>query len=145
MMTKGFVSFLVGTAALAVGACESAPPPRAPDAEGKASGASQHSVKVVPFGAEGAPTRPERIQGEQPGCTSEAIERRAEGQVVAVCILTVEGILEQCRMAKDTAGLGDEVLRVLPSWRFKPARQGGEPIQIKFWAPFTFRCKPPLP
>lgn len=142
---RGWARPVALAAALAVGACESAPSPRAPgprpDVEGKTSGPPNLPPGVVPFVGEA----PMRIQGEDPTCTVNAIRRRAQGKVVAVCIVTVEGILEQCSVIKDTAGLGDEVLQVLPSWRFTPARQCGEPIPVKLGVPFTFRCHRPAP
>jgi periplasmic protein TonB len=65
--------------------------------------------------------------------------------VIAKCVITVDGTLDQCRLLKDTPPFGAEVMRVLPGWRMTPVTFSGRPTPFEYTFPFSFRCWPTRP
>ncbi|NMO18603.1 energy transducer TonB [Pyxidicoccus fallax] len=91
---------------------------------------SQPVVDVLPFG--GAMTRPERIRGELPRYTPEALAARVEGTMLLQCTVHVTGEVNDCRVLKPLKYLERDVLKAVESWRFKPATLNGKPVPVRY-------------
>lgn len=98
-----------------------------------------NSIDVVPFGA--GMTRPERIQGELPRYTPEALAARVEGMLIIKCVVQVTGEVTRCRILQPLPHLDAAALNALKASRFKPATYKGHPIPVDYT--FTFEMKLP--
>jgi hypothetical protein len=64
---------------------------------------------------------------------------RYEGQVELVAVVGVDGRLHQPRVTTTLDDHAPRVLRVLPLWRYEPARRGDEPVAMRLTEKAVFR------
>ncbi len=93
-------------------------------------GGAQLATTVLPFG-EGM-TRPEQTSGELPKYTREALAAHVEGNMLAKCVITSTGKLENCRIIKALPHMEQAVLDALSTWRYKPVRYQGRPVAVDY-------------
>jgi protein TonB len=85
---------------------------------------------VLPFG-EGM-TRPEKIEGEPPQYTREALTAQVQGTMLVKCVITTEGKLQNCRIIKPVPYMDKAVLDVLSHWRYKPVHYQGKAVAVDY-------------
>lgn len=73
-----------------------------------------------------------------PAYPREALERGLEGKVIAQCIISEEGALEDCDIIQSVPFLDDAVLASLRSRRYTPVLFKGQPQRVFYTFPFTF-------
>jgi periplasmic protein TonB len=80
----------------------------------------------------GAITSPRLLEQVRPNYTSEALERRIQGEVWLDIVVTREGRVGDIRVrqALDPGGLDDEAIKAARLWRFAPGRLSGQPVDV---------------
>jgi len=86
-------------------------------------------------------TPPLAVAGPQLEYTQQALEHEVEGTMLVECIVSVEGIVHDCRVLKSLPFMDRAVVSNLERKRYKPATQGGKPIEVQYV--FTIRLKLP--
>ena len=77
--------------------------------------------------------RPERIAGGNPRYTEIARKARLEGAVILQAVISREGTVRSVEILKPLGlGLEDSAADAVRSWRFRPARLNGEPIDVVY-------------
>jgi Gram-negative bacterial TonB protein C-terminal len=76
-------------------------------------------------------TSPKWLSGEAPEYTREALAHHIEGMMVAQCVLTTEGRLENCQILKGLPYMEKAYLASLEASRFTPATLAGKPVSIR--------------
>lgn len=76
-------------------------------------------------------TSPVLISGPPIDYSAEAYRRRVQGHVTATCTVTASGTVKDCKILKSLAFMDGAVLRALQGRRYKPAIQGGKPIDLE--------------
>jgi TonB family protein len=78
---------------------------------------------------------PTLLYRPKPRYTSDAMQRRVQGEVQLDCVALVTGLLSRCEIVKsldsNSSGLDDEALRAATEFRFKPAMKSGEPVPVR--------------
>jgi Gram-negative bacterial TonB protein C-terminal len=64
---------------------------------------------------------------------------RYEGQVEFVSVVGTDGRLHQAKVTTPLGDNEDQVLRVLPLWRYEPARRGDQPVAVRLRETVVFR------
>jgi protein TonB len=96
--------------------------------------------EVVPF-VSGNMTPPRLLSGASLEYTREALEARVEGLLIARCIITREGDVEDCRILKGQPHMNEAVLSALETRRYSPVTYQGRPISVIY----NFHIKLDLP
>jgi protein TonB len=104
---------------------------------GTASGGTGEDV--LPFGS--GMTRPELLAGGDLQYTREALEARVEGSIVAKCVITREGEVENCRIIKGLPHMDEAVLSSLTHRRYRPVTFQGNPVSVSY----TFNVRLEMP
>jgi protein TonB len=126
--------------------------PSPPAASGDAASAPGE-VPAVPGGVAGAPvdaaelpmefdarmTHPEKISGPDPRYTPQALDREVEGTMVVRCVVTAEGDVRLCRVAKGLPYMDAAVVEALERRRYRPATLGGRPVDVDYVFRITLR------
>lgn len=86
-------------------------------------------------------TRPEKLSGPPPTYTLEALNQNAQGQLIARCILTREGLVRSCRILKPLPPLEEAVLSSLCASLYSPVMKDGQPVDAEYT--FNVRLSPP--
>jgi len=108
----------------------------APSTVGAGPGVGVGNGPLV-FSAEQGMTLPRRIAGADPEYTREALEAGVQGNLIAKCVITAEGAVEDCQILKGLPHLDQAVLRALRAQRFTPVTVHGNPVAVSYL--FTFR------
>jgi len=90
----------------------------------------------LPFGP--GMTRPIQIGGRKPEYTRQAIAARVEGKVLARCVITSAGAVQDCQLIKGVPLLTDIVLERLRESRFEPVTYQGRPQSIRYVFTYNF-------
>jgi periplasmic protein TonB len=86
--------------------------------------------------------RPALLSGpSQPPYPREAMAMRAEGIVVAQCVITTEGTLQSCRIIKGHPLLDPAVHATLAQQRYRPVMYGGKPVSVRYVLTFKFKLQ----
>ena len=85
---------------------------------------------VLPFGA--GMTRPERISGDDPRPSKEAVAAGARGLVLIKCVVRTSGEVNDCKFVKSIALLDQAVLDAIKTWRVKPIHFRGKPVDVDY-------------
>jgi len=94
---------------------------------------------VLPFGS--GMTRPELLSGGNLQYTREALEARVEGTLIAKCVITREGEVENCRIIKGLPHMDGAVLSSLTTRRYRPVTFQGKPVSVSY----TFNVRLEMP
>jgi TonB family protein len=80
----------------------------------------------------GAVVAPQLLVQIRPNYTSEALERRIQGEVWLEVVVTREGLVGDVRVRQslDRGGLDEEALKAARLWRFAPGRLAGQPVDV---------------
>jgi protein TonB len=73
--------------------------------------------------------------------SQQALERDIEGIMLVECVVTIEGVVQQCRVLKSLPFMDRQVVSNLERRRYKPATLGGKPLDVQYT--FTVRLKLP--
>jgi hypothetical protein len=74
---------------------------------------------------------PRRLLAVDPVQRSANRKVRYEGQVEFVAVVATDGRLHKPRVTTSLGDYEEQVLRVLPLWRYEPARRGDEPVAVR--------------
>jgi TonB family protein len=94
------------------------------------TGAGAGIMVALPFG-EGM-RRPIPIVQPAPSYTREASAARSEGTVSVRCIITTDGTLKDCRIAKSVPYMDGAVLEALSRWKYTPVTFQGRPVSVYY-------------
>ena len=86
-------------------------------------------------------TPPAVVAGPPLEYTQQALEHEIEGTMLVKCIVRVDGTVHDCRVLKSVPFMDRAVVSVLERRRYKPATQGGQPLDVDY----TFTIKLTLP
>ena len=80
----------------------------------------------------GAVVSPRLLVQIRPNYTSDALERRIQGEVWLDVVVTREGLVSDVRVRQslDRGGLDEEALKAARLWRFDPGRLAGQPVDV---------------
>ncbi|MEO7327819.1 MAG: energy transducer TonB, partial [Minicystis sp.] len=94
---------------------------------------------VIPFG-EGM-NRPTLVSGSPPVYSREAREAKVEGTVIASCVITTSGNLQNCRIIKHLEHMDDAVLAALAQQHYTPVTFQGQPVNVQYTLTFRFKLQ----
>jgi len=86
-------------------------------------------------------TPPRMVSGPNPQYTEKALEREIEGLMVVKCVVTIEGIVRECRVVQSLPFMDRAVIDALERRRYSPALLQGKAIEVDY----TFRIRLTLP
>lgn len=81
---------------------------------------------------------PVKIAGRAPAYPDEAKAQGLEGTLLARCVITTTGALEDCKLLKSTPAFEREVREVLATYRYRPILVDGKPVRVWYRFPFRF-------
>jgi len=84
--------------------------------------------------------RPQRLSGGELRLPPEAIAQGVHGVVLARCLVTVEGVLKDCRILKSPPRVDAAVLDYLRRGRYSPITYNGKPVAAHYV--FNLRIQP---
>jgi protein TonB len=84
---------------------------------------------------------PKLLSGATIQYTREALEDRVQGLLVARCIITREGDVEDCKISQGLPHMDRVVLAALETRRYSPVTLAGKPISVSY----TFKIRLDLP
>jgi periplasmic protein TonB len=86
--------------------------------------------------------RPVLIAGPaQPPYPNDARSQRVEGTVIAQCVITTSGRLQDCRILKGNPFLDAAVSATLAQQRYSPMTYGGRPVSVRYNITFKFKLQ----
>jgi protein TonB len=88
-----------------------------------------------------AMTPPVLLAGPPIEYTQQALEHEVEGVMVVECLVTVEGVVHDCRVLRSLPFMDRAVVTNLEHRRYKPSTLGGKPLDVQYT--FTIRLKLP--
>jgi len=93
--------------------------------------------------AGGGVTAPNGVLNITPTFSEEARKNRIpDGRVALEIVIGADGRVHSSKIVKGPGfGLNEQALRVIPLWRFEPARQGGKPVAVQVNMEFTFNLR----
>src|SRR6266851_456961 len=86
-------------------------------------------------------TSPKKVSGPDPEYNQKALDHEVEGQMVVKCVVTVQGVVHNCRVLRSVAFMDRAVIEALERRRYTPAMLQGKPIDVDY----TFRITLTLP
>jgi len=94
-----------------------------------------------PFPAANGVTPPVILVGPMPTYTEQARKARAEGIVLAQCVVRKDGIAGSCKIVRELGfGLDESAANTITArWRFKPGSINGEPVDVPILIETSFR------
>jgi len=117
-------------------------PAAEPQEEGVVGGVAGEAPSAVSVPVEELPARPEFnaatmtrpvfVSGPELTYTQRALEREVEGLMVVKCVLTVEGVVRDCRVLKGLPHMDSAVVDALEHRRYRPAMQNGKPVEVNY-------------
>ncbi len=96
--------------------------------------------ETIPFSM-GTMTPPKLLSGAALQYTREALEAHVSGLLIAKCVITREGEVENCRILKGLPHMDEAVLSALTTRRYTPVTYQGRPISVSY----IFNVKLDLP
>ena len=111
-------------------------------AGGVAGGIPQVEKPRIPVEFNATMTAPQLISGPPLEYTQQALEREIEGTMLVKCLVRIDGSVQNCRVLKSVPYMDRAVVSVLERRRYKPATQGGQPLDM---VEYTFTIKLKLP
>jgi len=86
-------------------------------------------------------TPPAMLSGPAIEYTQRALEREVQGLMVVKCVVTIEGVVRECRVIQSLPFMDRVVIEALERRRYKPALLQGRPIEVDY----TFKIRLNLP
>jgi protein TonB len=86
-------------------------------------------------------TPPAKVAGPDPEYTQKALDHEVQGVMKVKCIVTIEGMVRNCRVVQSLPFMDRAVLDALERRRYKPAMLQGKAIDVNY----TFTIKLTLP
>lgn len=77
-------------------------------------------------------TPPERLSGPEPQYTREARLAQVQGLMIVKCVVTVEGLVRECRVLKGLPFMDAAVVEALEQRRYRPALLQGQPVEVDY-------------
>ena len=115
----------------ATGTAEGPVTPSAGGGDGIPGGTAAGGTTIaIPFG-EGM-QRPSLLAHPAPVYTREASASHASGNVIAKCVITLEGSLRHCRIVKGIPHMDAAVLEALSQWRYTPVMFQGRAVSVDY-------------
>jgi protein TonB len=109
---------------------------------GVSGGIPQMEKPRLPVEFNATMTAPQLISGPPLEYTQQALEREVEGTMLVKCLVRIDGTVQNCRVVKSVPFMDRAVVSVLERRRYKPATQGGQPLDM---IEYTFTIKLKLP
>jgi periplasmic protein TonB len=109
---------------------------------GVSGGIPQMEKPRLPVEFNATMTAPQLISGPPLEYTQQALEREVEGTMLVKCLVRIDGSVQNCRVLKSVPFMDRAVVSVLERRRYKPATQGGQPLDM---IEYTFTIKLKLP
>jgi protein TonB len=100
---------------------------------GLSPGVASGDTTVLPFGD--GMQRPKLLSKVDPVFTKEAREARAQGLILAKCVITTAGRLRDCQVVKGVPLMNQQVLSALQKWRYEPVIYRGQPVSVRYLIP----------
>jgi protein TonB len=110
------------------------------DENAKAAAVEPTGEEVIPF-VSGNMTPPRLLSGASLQYTREALAVGVEGLLIARCIITHQGEVQDCRIIKGQPHMNEAVLSSLETRRYSPVTYQGRPISVIY----NFHIKLDLP
>ena len=86
--------------------------------------------------------KPVKVYAPQPQYTEVARRARIQGTVIVEAVIDSNGLVTQLKMLKSLPlGLGDEALKTIRTWKFKPATLRGKPVDVYYTVTVTFQLQ----
>jgi periplasmic protein TonB len=86
-------------------------------------------------------TPPAMISGPTIQYTDKALEREVQGLMIVKCVVTVDGVVRECRVVQSLPFMDRAVIDALERRHYKPALLQGRPIEVDY----TFKIRLNLP
>ncbi|HEU4386018.1 MAG TPA: energy transducer TonB [Anaeromyxobacteraceae bacterium] len=86
-------------------------------------------------------SRPVFVSGPDLAYTRRAFEHEVEGLMIVKCLITAEGAVRDCRIAKGLPYMDETVVQLLERRRYRPATLDGRPVEVRY----VFRINLRLP
>jgi protein TonB len=86
-------------------------------------------------------TAPKMVSGPNPQYTERALEQEVEGLMIVKCVVTVEGVVRECRVMQSLPFMDGAVVAALERRRYTAALLQGRPIEVDY----TFSLRLTLP
>jgi len=86
-------------------------------------------------------TLPRVLSAPQIQWTQKALEKEVEGLMIVKCVLSIEGVVHDCRVLQSLPFMDKAVVQALERSRYTPAMFQGKPIEVKY----TFKIRLNLP
>ncbi|MFL5344754.1 MAG: energy transducer TonB [Hyalangium sp.] len=87
--------------------------------------------ETLPFSM-GTMTPPKLVSGAPLQYTREALEAQVHGLLIAKCVITREGDVENCRIIKGLPHMEEAVLSALKTRHYTPVTYQGRPISVSY-------------
>ena len=87
-------------------------------------------LEVLPF-TDGM-ARPKLLSQVAPVYSAQARAARVSGLVLAKCVITTAGRLNNCRIIKGHPLMNKSVLKALSRWKYSPVRYQGAPVNVDY-------------
>ncbi len=84
---------------------------------------------------------PNYISGPEPRYTEKALEHEVQGLMVVKCVVTVQGVVHDCRVIRSLPFMDRAVIEALERRRYTPATLKGKPLEVDY----TFKIRLNLP
>jgi periplasmic protein TonB len=88
-----------------------------------------------------AMTPPAMISGPSPQYTQKALDREVQGVMIVKCVITLEGVVRECRVLQGLPFMDRAVVEALERRRYRPALLQGRPVEVDY----TFKIRLRLP
>jgi protein TonB len=86
-------------------------------------------------------TPPKMVSGPNPQYTERALEQEVEGLMVVKCVVTVDGLVHECRVIRSLPYMDRAVVDALEKRHYTPALLQGKPVEVAY----TFSLRLTLP
>lgn len=74
---------------------------------------------------------PKKLFGPKPRYTEEARQARIQGTVILQVVVDAEGNVTEAKVLKGLPlGLDDSAIEMVKTWKYEPAKRGGEPVAV---------------
>jgi TonB family protein len=93
----------------------------------------------IRLGGDVHPVVKHRVEPKYP---KEAIEHGLEGDVQAMVLFGIDGLVKDVKILSGDASLAQSVSTALSDWRYAPLQLNGKPVEVDAPITVTFKLKP---